>query len=44
MDRAGASFTYHPYWDLLSLSGVLAGGPTQVYGGWTAFGMTGLTD
>ncbi|WP_155986983.1 hypothetical protein [Paenibacillus durus] len=43
-DRAVASFTYHPYWDLLFLSGDLAGGPPQVYGRWTAFGMTGLTD
>ncbi|MFD1775267.1 phosphotransferase family protein [Paenibacillus rhizophilus] len=44
IDHAGASFTYHPYWDLLSLFDGLCDGPPQVYGGWAAFGMTGLTD
>ncbi|MDT3427632.1 aminoglycoside phosphotransferase (APT) family kinase protein [Paenibacillus forsythiae] len=44
MDAAGASFTYHPYWDLLSLFDGLADGPPQVYGGWADFGVTDLTD
>jgi hypothetical protein len=36
-------FTYDPYWDLLSLIEILIG-PPKVYPGWTAFGVTGLTD
>jgi len=40
---AGPSFTYHPYWDLVTLMDFLTG-PPQVYPGWTAFGATGLTD
>lgn len=40
---AGANFTYHVYWDLVSLVDILFGPPT-VYSGWTAFGVTGLTD
>ncbi|WP_085520667.1 phosphotransferase family protein [Tuberibacillus sp. Marseille-P3662] len=40
---AGSAFNYDPYWDLLSLSDILFGPPT-VYPGWTAFGVTGLTD
>jgi aminoglycoside phosphotransferase (APT) family kinase protein len=40
--RAGADFSYDPYWDILSLADILSG-PPQVYPGWTAFGITGLT-
>ncbi|WP_238933386.1 phosphotransferase family protein [Brevibacillus choshinensis] len=40
---AGPSFHYDPYWDLLSLTDILFGEP-QVYAGWTALGVTGLTD
>ncbi|MDN3017315.1 aminoglycoside phosphotransferase family protein [Paenibacillus sp. BSR1-1] len=36
-------FKYDPYWDILSLIEILPG-PPQVYSGWTAFGITGLTD
>ena len=39
----GDAFTYHPYWDFLSLIDILFGPPT-VYPGWAAFGVTGLTD
>lgn len=41
--HAGLTFTYDPYWDLLSLIEVLFG-PPKVYPGWTALGVTGLTD
>lgn len=41
--HAGLSFTYDPYWDLLSLIDTQFG-PPVVYQGWTAFGVTGLTD
>lgn len=40
---SGSAFSYHPYWDLLSLIDILFGPPT-VYPGWTALGVTGLTD
>lgn len=40
---AGQSFHYDPYWDLVSLTDILFGKP-QVYAGWTALGVTGLTD
>lgn len=40
---AGASFTYDPYWDLVTLID-FAYWPPEVYGGWTALGVTGLTD
>ncbi|MBL5777794.1 aminoglycoside phosphotransferase family protein, partial [Bacillus sporothermodurans] len=40
---AGYSFSYHPYWDLLSLIDILFGSP-EVYPGWIAFGVTNLTD
>lgn len=40
---ADDSFRYDPYWDLLSLTDTLDG-PPKVYGGWTALGMTGLSD
>ncbi|MFB7303047.1 phosphotransferase family protein [Heyndrickxia sporothermodurans] len=40
---AGYSFSYHPYWDLLSLIDILFG-PPEVFPGWIAFGMTSLTD
>lgn len=41
--HAGNSFTYDPYWDLLSLIDTLDGSPV-VYPGWKAFGMKGLSD
>ncbi len=41
--HAGTLFSYSPYWDILSLIEVLFGPPT-VYAGWTALGVTGLTD
>jgi aminoglycoside phosphotransferase (APT) family kinase protein len=37
------TFTYDPYWDFLSLIDILFGSP-EVYPGWAAFGITGLTD
>ncbi|CAG7618508.1 phosphotransferase family protein [Paenibacillus allorhizosphaerae] len=40
---AGPAFRYDPYWDLLSVVDTLFGPPT-VDEGWTAFGVTGLTD
>lgn len=40
---AGEAFQYDPYWDLLSLMDILFG-PPEVYPGWAAFGVTGLTD
>ncbi|WP_036745808.1 phosphotransferase family protein [Paenibacillus sp. UNC451MF] len=40
--HAGASFSYDPYWDLVSLIDFAYWEP-EVYGGWTALGMTGLT-
>lgn len=40
---AGVSFTYDPYWDLVTLID-FAYWPPEVYGGWTALGVTGLTD
>ncbi|MCA1592364.1 MAG: aminoglycoside phosphotransferase family protein [Acidobacteria bacterium] len=39
----GASFEYHPYWDLLAIIEVLPG-PPDVYEGWLAFGVSHLTD
>jgi len=44
-DLAGVAFTYDPYWELLSISDGLCGpnSPT-VYPGWTAHGVTHLTD
>ncbi|MCZ8512141.1 aminoglycoside phosphotransferase family protein [Paenibacillus filicis] len=41
--HAGASFCYDPYWDLLSLMDILFG-PPEVFPGYIALGMTGLTD
>jgi aminoglycoside phosphotransferase (APT) family kinase protein len=41
-NHAGKSFTYDPYWDLVTLID-FAFWPPEVYGGWTALGMTGLT-
>lgn len=41
--HAGGSFTYDPYWDLITLLD-FAYWPPEVYGGWTALGMTGLTN
>lgn len=42
-NHAGEAFSYDPYWDLLSLIDIIDGAP-EVYPGWTAFGITGLTD
>lgn len=42
-EAVGGSFTYEPYWDLLSLIDMLFG-PPEVYPGWKAFGVTGLTN
>lgn len=40
---AGASFDYHPFWDLIvAIEGLP--GPPGVYPGWTAFGVRHLTD
>ncbi|MCA0756698.1 aminoglycoside phosphotransferase family protein [Paenibacillus sp. N4] len=41
--HAGDSFQYDPYWELVSLIDILFG-PPAVYPGWTALGVTGLTD
>lgn len=40
---AGESFVYDPYWDLVTLID-FAYWPPEVYGGWTALGVTGLTN
>ncbi|TWT02495.1 aminoglycoside phosphotransferase family protein [Planomicrobium sp. CPCC 101079] len=40
---AGESYSYHPYWDLLSLIDTLDG-PPSVYAGWVEFSMSGLSD
>jgi aminoglycoside phosphotransferase (APT) family kinase protein len=42
LSHAGESFTYDPYWDLVTLIDFAYWQP-EVYGGWTALGMTGLT-
>lgn len=42
--EAGADFEYDPYWDLVSLIDFAYGPPPEVYGGWTALGVTRLTD
>lgn len=39
---SGSAFTYDPYWDLVALID-FAYWPPDVYGGWTALGVTGLT-
>ncbi|MFB4167934.1 aminoglycoside phosphotransferase family protein [Virgibacillus sp. JSM 102003] len=41
--QAGSDFTYNRYWDLLSLTDILIGSP-EVYPGWEAFGVSGLTN
>ncbi|MEK3889149.1 phosphotransferase family protein [Bacillus sp. FSL K6-3431] len=41
--HAGDSFQYNPYWDILSVIDILFGTP-EVYPGWTALGVTELTD
>lgn len=41
--EAGSAFSYHPYWDLVSLLDFLPD-PLTVYPGWIAFGVTGLTE
>jgi aminoglycoside phosphotransferase (APT) family kinase protein len=40
---ASSSFMYDPYWDILSIMDTLFGTP-EVYAGWTALGITGLTN
>lgn len=42
-DQVEESYMYDPYWDMLSLIDVLFG-PPEVYPGWAAFGVTGLTN
>ena len=42
-DLAGPAFVYDPYWELLSISDGLEN-PPSVYPGWTAHGVTHLTD
>ncbi|GGG54814.1 phosphotransferase family protein [Paenibacillus radicis (ex Gao et al. 2016)] len=39
----GDSFTYDPYWDLVTLTDFDDGTAPEVYEGWTALGMKGLT-
>ncbi|UQZ87606.1 homoserine kinase [Paenibacillus konkukensis] len=39
---AGASFDYDPYWDLVAMID-FAYWPPEVYAGWTALGVSGLT-
>ncbi len=41
--HAGGSFSYNPYWDILSLLDMILDKPV-VYPGWAAFGVSGLTD
>ncbi len=41
--NADTSFRYDPYWDLLSVIDILFG-PPEVYPGWTALGVTGLSN
>ncbi|MEK4405315.1 aminoglycoside phosphotransferase family protein [Sporosarcina sp. FSL K6-6792] len=41
--HAEPSFSYEPYWDIVSVFDFLDG-PPVVYSGWAAFGVTGLTD
>lgn len=41
--HAAPKFSYAPYWDIIALIDILFGPPT-VYPGWSAFGVTGLTD
>lgn len=40
---ASEGFIYDPYWDLISIIDMLFG-PPEVYPGWEAFGVTGLTN
>ncbi|MBP1082553.1 phosphotransferase family protein [Bacillus capparidis] len=42
-NSAGLYYKYDPYWDILSLADIVDG-PPEVYPGWPAFGVTGLTD
>ena len=43
LKHAGSQFRYDPYWDLISLVDILFG-PPEVYPGWTALGVSGLTE
>lgn len=43
MAHAGCSFSYDPYWDILSVFDILFG-PPKVFSGWKALGVTELTD
>lgn len=43
-EERGAAFSYTPYWDIAAVLDFLCGERPQVYPGWAAFGMTGLTD
>lgn len=40
---AESTFSYDPYWDLVSLIDI-SSEPPSIYPGWTAFGVRGLTD
>ncbi|MFC5703363.1 phosphotransferase family protein [Cohnella faecalis] len=42
--HAGDAFVYDPYWDLVVLLDYAYGPPPEIYAGWTALGMTGLTN
>jgi len=42
-EYAGSSFTYDPYWDLVTLID-FSYWPPEVYSGWTDLGVTGLTN
>ncbi|EFM08614.1 aminoglycoside phosphotransferase [Paenibacillus curdlanolyticus YK9] len=41
--HAGERFRYDPYWDVITMANFLYG-PPGVYPGWTALGVSGLTD
>ena len=41
---AGASFEYHPYWDLTSIVGFTLPGPPDVYSPWITFGIQHLNN
>lgn len=41
IDAAGSTFTYDPYWDLVSVMDMMPG-PPEVYRGWVDYGITHL--